>query len=347
MRKLILVFILVFTANGWGQSNTAPAPVKRIPAPKTLADPTLEKRIESELEVLRQNPLANPGATAHRPRTGTSSNERVSADFKPDADVPLPIAAEAAVSLSDNWLSQLPTPAAGADGRVLYSYGAGPATIVCAPLRICTLELQRGESLVGEPHIGDSVRWNIAPALYGKGESSTTVLVLKPQTSGLDTTLLITTDRRVYYLRLISKPEQYTARVAFAYPDDDQAEQRWKEHQVQQEKQRLEASRIAEFGAVSLESINFNYTVKGAEQIRPMQVFDDGVKTYIRMKPDVRHREAPVLIVVGEDGATEMLNYRVKDDMYIADRLFERARLVLGSGKNAQKVEIIRGTTKN
>ena len=40
----------------------------------------------------------------------------------------------------------------------------------------------------------------------------------------------------------------------------------------------------------------------------------------------------------------EMTNYRVKDQTYIMDRLFDRANLVLGSGKKAQKVEITRGT---
>ena len=37
-----------------------------------------------------------------------------------------------------------------------------------------------------------------------------------------------------------------------------------------------------------------------------------------------------------------MTNYRVKQQTYIVDRLFERARMVLGSGKKAQKVEISR-----
>ena len=36
------------------------------------------------------------------------------------------------------------------------------------------------------------------------------------------------------------------------------------------------------------------------------------------------------------------VNYRVKDDMYIVDRLFEKAELILGSGKKARKVEIDR-----
>ena len=53
--------------------------------------------------------------------------------------------------------------------------------------------------------------------------------------------------------------------------------------------------------------------------------------------------EAPVLVVNGPDGA-EMVNYRVKGDMYIVDRLFNRAALIVGVGKHARKVEITRKT---
>jgi type IV secretion system protein VirB9 len=60
------------------------------------------------------------------------------------------------------------------------------------------------------------------------------------------------------------------------------------------------------------------------------------------MNPDTQSREAPVLVVLGADGKGEMTNYRVRDETYIVDRLFDRARLVLGSGKKAQKVEISR-----
>ena len=42
-------------------------------------------------------------------------------------------------------------PAAGPDGKVPYSYGAGLPTVVCAPLRICIIELQLGEKVMGEP----------------------------------------------------------------------------------------------------------------------------------------------------------------------------------------------------
>ena len=49
-----------------------------------------------------------------------------------------------------------------------------------------------------------------------------------------------------------------------------------------------------------------------------------------------------MLVVIGRHGKQEMVNYRVKGDMYTVDRLFDRAQLVLGTGKKAEKVEIIR-----
>jgi type IV secretion system protein TrbG len=60
------------------------------------------------------------------------------------------------------------------------------------------------------------------------------------------------------------------------------------------------------------------------------------------MRPEIQNTEAPVLVVLGSDGKGEMTNYRVQQQTYIVDRVFERARLILGAGKNAQNVEITR-----
>lgn len=349
MKYIGMIFGLLLAANAAAQSTkpvnteqTGPVTVKRVPAqqPSTNPDEAMRKRIADDLNALQQ-PAKQPSSTA-QPRDG-----KVPVDFRPKPELPLTPTAQAAVLLSEKWLTEANSPAPGSDGRVVYSYGAGLPTIVCAPLRLCMVELQAGERLIGEPHIGDSVRWNISPALFGRGDTSTTIIVIKPQDTGLDTNLLLTTDRRAYYMRLLSKPDDYIARVAFRYPDDEIADQRWKEHLARQEQEQLEATRITELSPMAIESMNFNYSIKGGDNnIRPIQVFDDGQKTYIRMNPNTQYRETPVLVVVGSDGKGEMLNYRVKGDMYIADRVFEHARLVLGSDKKAKKVEIVRGKSK-
>lgn len=49
-----------------------------------------------------------------------------------------------------------------------------------------------------------------------------------------------------------------------------------------------------------------------------------------------------MLLVLGADGKGKMTHYRDRQQTFIVDRLFDRAQLVLGSGKKAQKVEISR-----
>ncbi|MFS8085620.1 MAG: TrbG/VirB9 family P-type conjugative transfer protein, partial [Acidobacteriota bacterium] len=121
--------------------------------------------------------------------------------------------------MSEAW-SQTPSlPAPGADGRVLYSYGEGLPTLVCAPLRLCVIELEPGERLVGDPQIGDAVRWVVSATRTGggAGRAPAELLIVKPKTIGLDTALLVATDRRAYYLRLLSRSDRYMARIAFDY----------------------------------------------------------------------------------------------------------------------------------
>lgn len=265
-------------------------------------------------------------------------------EFLPKTDVQLNATAVEAVRVSERWRGEKNSPAPGPDGRVVYAYGGGLPTVVCAPLRVCMIELQAGEKIVGEPHIGDAVRWNISPALYGRGDEATSVIVLKPQEPGLDTNLLVTTDRRAYYLRLLSKAQDYVSRVAFAYSDDDSA-RKWQQHIVEQRAQATDVKRSAELmpAMIAVEKLNFSYSIRGGnEHIRPVRVYDDGSKTYIQMRPGMQHREAPALMVLGSDGKGEMTNYRVREQTYVVDRLFERAQLVLGAGKKSQKVEITR-----
>ncbi len=331
-------------------AGQSPVKTKRVPSTDN-APPLLQQyNFGAQLKTL-EDPAGGPGevtpqlAAPGAPRGVTGApHPEVPKDYRPKSDIALTPTALEAVRVSASWQAEKNAPSSGPDGRVMYSYGAGLPTVVCAPLRVCMIELQAGEKIIGEPHIGDSIRWIVSPAIYGTGDRATPVIVLKPQTPGLDTNLLITTDRRAYYLRLISKPQDYVARVAFAYPEDDT--RKWQQEIAAQQadaKQERHASEVPP-AMIFVEQMNFNYTIRGGDvHIRPVRVFDDGAKTYIQMPADLQHREAPVLLVVGSDGKGEMMNYRVKDQTYIVDRLFDRANLVLGSGKKAQKVEILRG----
>jgi type IV secretion system protein VirB9 len=55
-------------------------------------------------------------------------------------------------------------------------------------------------------------------------------------------------------------------------------------------------------------------------------VFDDGLKTYIQMADGMKAGEAPALFIK-DDGQVNLVNYRVKDNYYVVDRIFNQAEL--------------------
>jgi len=324
-----------------------PAVVKKEPAPSPDKYPLSEavRALESGDSPKSTADKHVPAVPAlSRSTAPTPASSEVPRSFDPKRDVALNATGTEAILLSREWAESRNVPVPGKDGRVVYPYGGGLPVVVCAPLHVCILELEPGEKIVGEPHIGDSIRWEISPSVSGSGPDATPLIIIKPQIAGLDTTMVVPTDRRAYYIRLESKPNEYIARVAFSYPED--TNQKWQEYLVKQreteQQEKAAADRVAELPNAALENMYWNYEIKGGDaSTRPIHVMDDGAKTYIQMPTETIHRELPVLVVKGPNGS-EMVNYRVKDNMYIVDCLFDRAALLLGSGKHQTKVDLIR-----
>src|SRR6516162_9435627 len=203
-----------------------------------------------------------PSISNAPPSPGKPSSE-VPRDFQARRDVVLNATGLDAVLISRDWEIAHNTPAPGSDGRVVYTYGAGLPIVVCAPLHVCTVELEPGEKIIGEPQIGDSVRWEISPTSSGSGADSIPILIIKPRVAGLDTTMVVPTDRRAYYIRLQSKPAEYVARVAFSYPDDHNRQ--WQVFLAKQNEQdqHEEAQRVAVLGNNALGNLYWKYAIRG------------------------------------------------------------------------------------
>ena len=167
-----------------------------------------------------------------------------------------------------------------------------------------------GERLQGEPVVGDTARWLVAAGLYGGEDEGTQTVIIKPQDPGIETNLLVHTDRRVYYIRLVSRPSDYVARVAFHYPDDEASA--WKMKMSAKPATATPAAYEPKILPAILEAdkFNFGYLITGGdEHIRPVRVYDAQGKTFMQMPPSMAHREAPVLLVIDEDGKPVMSNY--------------------------------------
>ncbi|MEI8186842.1 MAG: TrbG/VirB9 family P-type conjugative transfer protein [Chlorobiaceae bacterium] len=144
---------------------------------------------------------------------------------------------------------------------------------------------------------------------------------LKPTRPGLHTTLSLNTSLRTYHIELTSYENTYMAAVSWNY----------EQYNLRQLKA-IEKS--ATESHVNLASLDFGYRIEVKKGSRPswlpVKVFDDGRKTFVQFPEAMLSREAPVLFVVGRSGEVQLVNYRVKNDYYIVDRLFEKAELRAG-----------------
>lgn len=329
--------------------TTQPVLLKRSAAPPAAAVPVNKYPFQALSQKLGASggfagtpvPLVAPPSEA----VVRNTEGDVPATYVAKTDVALSQTASEAVAMSKRLIGETNSPAPSEDGRVIYTYGVGLPTVVCAPFRVCSLELQPGEKIAGEPEIGDTVRWEVKPVTSGTGNAEIAVLVIKPKLPGLDTTMIVTTDRRTYYVRLVSKPEEFVARTAFAYTDDEHIQ--WKlflEEQQKEQREHKVATEIATTSTQAIDKLYFDYQIKpgkDSQEIRPDRVMDDGEKTYIQMPVTIAHRELPSLVIQGPSG-NEMVNYRVKDNTFVVDRLFDRAALLMGSGKHQHIVRIER-----
>lgn len=245
-----------------------------------------------------------------------------------------PAAATARVVAANQAAVREPSSAGYMGAVQIYPYSEGALyRLYAAPERVTDIALQPGEALVSVA-AGDTVRWTVGDTTSGSGEGRRTHILVKPFAAGLRTNLIITTDRRAYYLQLESTPRAAMAAISWSYPQDELIALRRVREGAQA------ATPVA--AGLAVESLNFNYTISGDRpDWRPLRAFDDGRRSYIEFAPSIAVGEAPPLFVVGEDGEAQLVNYRVAGRYYVVDRLFDAAELRLG-GKRQKIVRIER-----
>ena len=242
------------------------------------------------------------------------------------------------------WKSGQPAPIIRTTEFIQYPYGLTEAVVTCEPLRVCDVELDAGEE-VQNVSIGDTSRWLVHPAFSGARETLTPHVMVKPAEYGIATNAIITTNRRTYYLGLVSKAKNdpgYVRRVKFYYPLD-LIEQANGTFRAKASLARREPDTTVARG-LAPERLSFGYEIVGGQGLawRPVRVFDDGQHVYIQMPATLQASEAPALLVQSRGDESALVNYRIRLPYYIVDRLFDAAVLIVGVGRQQDRVTIRR-----
>jgi P-type conjugative transfer protein TrbG len=246
---------------------------------------------------------------------------------------------------------------------LVYPFGHSQPRLTCAPVRACSIQLEEGErppAAAGEikPYAGDLERWFVGVT---PGPRNTTLVVVQPTDCNLTTNLTIPTDRRLYHLTLDSPPcaardtatqnpdLPYDRLVRFYYPDDLLRRLATQQHADAEAARAEEARQIpVAVPAFDASALDFGYTVcrdRGFPWV-PEQVFSDGSHTYVRLPQSALRGTIPALFEVGERGEMVLINYTLRGNVYVADRVLRRGVLILGTGRPGGELRLLITTNR-
>jgi len=201
--------------------------------------------------------------------------------------------------------------------------------LYAAPEQVTDIALEPGERL-HSVSAGDTVRWIVGETSSGTKGGERPHILVKPVGPNLKTNLVIATDRRAYHLDMRSFRDTYMAAISWTYPEDALVKRR---ADIADSASRAAATIAA---GLDLGDLKFRYRIDGDRpDWRPVRAFDDGRQVFIQFPETIAQGDVPPLFITGADGAPELVNYRMRGNYYVVDRLFTAAELRLGGRKQA------------
>jgi type IV secretion system protein TrbG len=230
-----------------------------------------------------------------------------------------------------------------ADGFVnaaqVFPYETGRVfEIWTAPLRITTISLELGETITNKAS-GDTERWMIGDTTSGTGATLQTHILVKPYRATIATNMVVTTNRRVYLLslRAAESADAFNSAVTWTHPQP-----------LPNSGAQTANAPLAIAGPLgrtaSIDGLNQNYRIKAGWRRppwTPVSVSDDGRQTFVTFPESLASTEAPPLFVIADNGEAQLVNWRKQGNVYVVDRLFQKAELRLG-GTSPKVVRIER-----
>lgn len=227
------------------------------------------------------------------------------------------------------------------DGTFYYTYNENFVYEVYAqPYHLTDIILEDGEIVMGNPLLSeDASVWELTANVARNPSTGENIqhLFIKPAYSGLDSSFIVITDRRVYHFRIKSYKDTHMAMVKFNYPHTQNV---WATSSNGNSAKGVSVEN--EFVTVTNpEFLSFDYKMKYGfkkPDFLPQRVYDDGNKTYIVVDDIVLHKQLPLVF----NERNEIVNYTVQKNVFIIPRLINKITLRLGK----QKVTIEKKKTK-
>lgn len=198
-------------------------------------------------------------------------------------------------------------------------YSAEQVFVVTGTYGMVTTILFGADEEITQVVAGDTVSWQILTSADRRS------LTLKPMEKDAPTNLSVVTTKRTYSFDLEvndSKAIQnQTFKLQFMYPEDAGLKgtaELWKQAQA--------AERNPNIKNIRRDKVNYDYGFKGSDAAKPLWVFDDGLKTFMKFTGDV-----PAIFIVDNKRRESLVNYRREADYIVIDTVSRQWTLRYGT----------------
>lgn len=222
------------------------------------------------------------------------------------------------ITASNLYAVQKPVPLAG-DSRIrTLNYNPNDVYYLLGHYGLQSIIEFGPEEEIGTVTVGDSLAWQIVP--------SGNRLFMKPIEQDATTNMTVITSEHTYLFELHARePEGINDKdisfiVKFYYPGMTSMGSL----------DNIDDWEPPDFNNLeNPEQYNFNYSISGPERISPIRIFDDGEFTFFEFRD--KNAEVPAFFLVDSDGREAIINYRVRDNYIIVERVTSQFTLRHGS----------------
>lgn len=195
----------------------------------------------------------------------------------------------------------------------------------CQTYHTTIIQLEPGEEVLETPYLSEADVWRMSYGLGRENGIQTPLFFIKPDYSGLTSTLSIVTDRRVYMLELKSYKDHYMPYVQWVYPSE-----------MPEVRQKLTENSNTGLSGIytgeNSENLSFDYKIKHPRNKpawTPVLVYDDGRKTFIVLDKKSLNMEIPTAF----KNRNEIVNKEVHKNIIVINELIEKVTLRNGKEK--------------
>ncbi len=198
-------------------------------------------------------------------------------------------------------------------------YSAEQVFLVTGTYGLVTTILFGADEDITQVVAGDTVSWQILTSADRRS------LTLKPMEKDAATNLSVVTTKRTYSFDLrvndTKAMQNQTFKLRFTYPEDaclKGTAELWKQAQ--------DAQRNPNIKNIRRDKVNYDYGFKGSDGAKPLWVFDDGLKTFMKFTGDI-----PAIFIVDGRRRESLVNYRREADYIVIDKVSRQWTLRFGT----------------